>query len=492
MKKLFSIVLCVALLMSTLAFSGCMECDHDFGSWKHEKEPTCTEKGLDKRSCKKCDEEETRDVEPYGHTEIIDPEIPATCIEDGKTSGKHCADCGVITQAPQTIAKSNHDYEKSLVKEASCDTKGTYEYKCKNCGDKYTEDFEFPTYSATDIHTMVSESVAEIITYDKNGDGLSLGSGFVYNNNIVTNYHVIEKAYSAQVTVNGKTYNATKVVAYDKNLDLAVIAINYGIDKLKSLNICTKPHNVGSAVYAIGSSKGLTDTFSSGIISNASRELDNVTYVQHTAAISNGNSGGPLINQYCEVIGVNTFTVKDSQNLNLAVAISYLPKLTTQNLTFDKFYSLECDPLSLLGDYAVENGTYGDSYEEYKVVLDTHSSEDYTHVRSYYYDPATGRIQFWYSVLDNCYLYFDIEDLSGNYKWTYLDSNENVIVGTVNPTTYTATSNLVGTDHTFDNYSLYSSGLQLATLMMRVLCNALTTDLAEIGVTAADLRFVNF
>ena len=68
-------------------------------------------------------------------------------------------------------------------------------------------------------------------------------------------------------------------------------------------------------------------TFSSGLISAAPRTIDGVKYVQHEAPISTGNSGGPLINKYGEVIGINTMYVNNAQNLNFAIHLSELDNL---------------------------------------------------------------------------------------------------------------------------------------------------------------------
>lgn len=80
---------------------------------------------------------------------------------------------------------------------------------------------------------------------------------------------------------------------------------------------------VGSKVYAIGNPRGLEGTISDGILSGK-RENEGIEYLQITAPISPGNSGGPVLNEKGEVIGVSTFTFKNSQNLNFAMPIKYI------------------------------------------------------------------------------------------------------------------------------------------------------------------------
>ena len=83
----------------------------------------------------------------------------------------------------------------------------------------------------------------------------------------------------------------------------------------------------------------MTATFSQGIITAVNRKIEGVTYIQHDAAISPGNSGGPLLNKYGEVIGINTWTLEDSQNLNFAVSSSVLLEMKYSTpLTMEQFY----------------------------------------------------------------------------------------------------------------------------------------------------------
>ena len=80
----------------------------------------------------------------------------------------------------------------------------------------------------------------------------------------------------------------------------------------------------GATVYAIGSPLGLQNTISQGLISNAKRELDGVTFIQTSAAISSGSSGGALINKYGEVIGITSAKFADGENLGLALPVSVI------------------------------------------------------------------------------------------------------------------------------------------------------------------------
>ena len=92
--------------------------------------------------------------------------------------------------------------------------------------------------TANEVFELAKNSVGEITTYDKSGAELALGTGFVYSSDgkIVTNYHVIEDAYSAKIAIGGSTYTVQHVLAYDKNIDLAVLKIS--ATGLTTLNVC--------------------------------------------------------------------------------------------------------------------------------------------------------------------------------------------------------------------------------------------------------------
>ena len=87
---------------------------HDYGAWTQTKAPTCTEKGEEKRLCSRCDAVETREIAAHGHTEVVDPAVPATCTEAGKTEGKHCAVCGTVIVAQKAVPALGHSYKDGV------------------------------------------------------------------------------------------------------------------------------------------------------------------------------------------------------------------------------------------------------------------------------------------------------------------------------------------------------------------------------------------
>ena len=170
------------------------------------------------------------------------------------------------------------------------------------------------------VYELASPATVEIQVETE--EGTSTGTGFFDDNEgtIITNYHVIEGGDEGNVWIkSGKKYPIEKVIGYDKDLDIAIIKIDYRSEKI--LKWRTTDIITGEKVYAIGSSEGLTDSFSSGIISSVDRKIGDRNFIQTTAPISHGNSGGPLIDRYGEIIGITSAGIEEGQNLNLVIPI---------------------------------------------------------------------------------------------------------------------------------------------------------------------------
>ncbi len=141
------------------------------------------------------------------------------------------------------------------------------------------------------------------------------GSAFVWDKkgHIITNYHVIQGADKATVTLaNGKSY-AARLIGQAPEKDLAVLAIDAPAEELIPIPLGRSDHlRVGQAVYAIGNPYGFDQTLTTGVISALGREIESVAgipirdVIQTDAAINPGNSGGPLLNSSGRLIGVNT------------------------------------------------------------------------------------------------------------------------------------------------------------------------------------------
>jgi S1-C subfamily serine protease len=141
------------------------------------------------------------------------------------------------------------------------------------------------------------------------------GSGFVWDDagHVVTNFHVVQGASGAEVTLyDGSSYEADLVGA-SPNDDLAVLRIRAPKEKLRPLPVGSSGDlSVGQKVFAIGNPFGLDQTLTTGIVSALGRKIQSVTgypienVIQTDAAINPGNSGGPLLDSAGRLIGVNT------------------------------------------------------------------------------------------------------------------------------------------------------------------------------------------
>jgi S1-C subfamily serine protease len=142
----------------------------------------------------------------------------------------------------------------------------------------------------------------------------SLGSGFVIDTkgDIVTNDHVVKGSTGIRVGFSGTTTYPAKVVGTDPSTDLAVVRVDAPASALHPLALGDSGRiQVGDPVYAIGNPFGLDRTLTAGIVSATGRDIQSPNgisighAIQTDAAINHGNSGGPLLDRFGRVIGVN-------------------------------------------------------------------------------------------------------------------------------------------------------------------------------------------
>jgi S1-C subfamily serine protease len=174
-----------------------------------------------------------------------------------------------------------------------------------------------------EIFKEASRSVAYITTQQQQVDfwtrnvfevPAGTGSGFVWDDrgHVVTNFHVVQDADSAKVTIGVAEYDAT-IVGFSRDQDIAVLKIPAPRDKLAPIRVGTSADLlVGQKVYAIGNPFGLDFSLTTGIVSALGRTIQGVSgatifdVIQTDAAINPGNSGGPLLDSAGRLIGINT------------------------------------------------------------------------------------------------------------------------------------------------------------------------------------------
>lgn len=182
---------------------------------------------------------------------------------------------------------------------------------------------------ARQIAKTASPSVYLILTEDKNGNILGLGSGFLAAEGvIVSNYHVLAGAARARVKAVGedsKVLSVSGFVAADAENDLIAISVPEAKEPLLSVDASSKLE-IGQRVWAIGNPSGLEGTISEGIVSGIRGE-NSKHLLQITAAISPGSSGGPILNEHSKVIGVAVGYLGEGQALNFAIPSVHIVEL---------------------------------------------------------------------------------------------------------------------------------------------------------------------
>lgn len=185
------------------------------------------------------------------------------------------------------------------------------------------ESKNLPKLANVDLVSKYDQSVVLLSTNQGQGSGVVIGKDL-----ILTNYHVMENASVAYaVTLGGAQHEIAGVVVSDEKADLAIvklkeklaiapIELGYGLASYK-----------GDSVIAIGSPLGVQNTVSDGVISNITYE-QGVRYIQTSAPIDHGSSGGALFNQAGQLIGITTLGITSSNaDLNFAVSVIHAKTL---------------------------------------------------------------------------------------------------------------------------------------------------------------------
>ena len=178
--------------------------------------------------------------------------------------------------------------------------------------------------AGTQVYAKTHGAVFLIYLTDAKGKSVALGSGFlVAPRTIATNAHVANAG--RPVIAVGDIRIPAKVIRVDTEHDLALLSVDVDITS-DPLVLSSAKVEVGEEVYAIGNPEGLENTFSQGIVS-ADRTSEKESLIQITNPISHGSSGGPVIDQNGQVVGVAVAFLGEGQNLNFAVPARYLDAL---------------------------------------------------------------------------------------------------------------------------------------------------------------------
>ncbi len=211
--------------------------------------------------------------------------------------------------------------------------------------------------TAEQVFSRVDNSVVVILAYNKVGD-LFQGSGVVLNNNgyVATNYHVCSDATRIDVKHYSQDYKNAEILLKDEAKDILILKINATNLNPAVVGASTdlKP---GQTVYAIGSPEGYENSISEGIISGFRYDDQNNKLIQMTAPITDGSSGGALVNSKGEVIGLSV-SGQHEGNLYFAIPADDIVALVGSNNV------VTADTASDINYY--EEGTVAKENENYR------------------------------------------------------------------------------------------------------------------------------
>lgn len=175
----------------------------------------------------------------------------------------------------------------------------------------------------------IKPSAVAIETFDARGEKLSRGSGFFIDiDRVVTNRHVIEGAYRAEIhSISGNSYQVKNVLAVDAEGDVALLKVEAPPQLVRPLSLDRTSPQEGESIVVIGNPFGLEGSVTNGIVS-AVRDIPGFgRIIQITAPISPGSSGSPVVNMQGQVIGVATLQITGGQSVNFAIPSERIAQL---------------------------------------------------------------------------------------------------------------------------------------------------------------------
>ena len=183
--------------------------------------------------------------------------------------------------------------------------------------------------SPSELFKLVSPSVYVVEALDESGAVASLGSAVAIGpDRVVTNKHVVIEGQKLKVIQGDKTWTA-HVLQLSPRADLCLLEVDGLSTTILPAIRDLSNIEIGERVYAIGAPQGLELTLSDGLLSGI-REGESGPVIQTSAPISPGSSGGGLFDSTGRLIGITTFTLRDSQGLNFAIPASEISALAAQ------------------------------------------------------------------------------------------------------------------------------------------------------------------
>lgn len=201
---------------------------------------------------------------------------------------------------------------------------------------------------ATEVFRIAASSVV-IVHAAQSDSEVAQGSGVVFHREpfdndpwVATNCHVVTQASRVTVRFADKTY-AASVLARDDDLDLCVLVVSELPAPAAKIRTAP-PLLIGESVYAIGAPRGLELSLSDGIVSQFRSHPSTYRLIQTTAPISRGSSGGGLFDREGRLVGITTFFLQESQNLNFAIPATMAGDLVYATIQVSNMVDLAANP----------------------------------------------------------------------------------------------------------------------------------------------------
>lgn len=385
------------------------------------------------------------------HISVTDAAVAATCTTPGKTEGSHCSLCGTVFVTQDTIAALGHSLEVTVVDEAYCNHDGTKRYSCKNtdCGYFYDESYSISELSGDEIYAEAVKYTGILLLTDHVGDNERFVPAFVIRSDgvIVMSNEELDNSFNAIFVLGDKIYEVTEVLAYSELYGIAVLKVD--AEDLPCADICAKDPIVTETVYSVGMNSLFEKSISRGIISYTEHVEEGAVYIHHDADTNEGYYGGPLINAYGEVIGINVGVFEQDEDFCRAAHISGIDALDYGTpISMEEYGKATYTPVEQLEDWVeiYGNATNGE-LEAYALQgkgfyysLGYNTEDEYPMVEGYWV--VEGDYQLYIRII------FDNYEGTYNYHAIFTDgTKENVTEGYIYAATYTESTVI-----TYDTY----------------------------------------
>lgn len=221
-----------------------------------------------------------------------------------------------------------------------------------------------------ELFEKYQDAIVVVYSYDFDNNPKAQGSGVIINDRgwVITNFHIFEGCQRMDLVHKGDTIKYTDIIGVDIEKDLVIMKIESGT--YPDIKLSEKDPKVGQKVYAIGSPMGLENSMSEGIVSGNRTEVGKKkqNFVQITASLSPGSSGGAVLNSYGELIGISSMGLREGNNLNFAIPVSDILKVKLDSYNEKK--KIEALNFFYQGQNLYEEGKNEDAIKYYTKFLE--------------------------------------------------------------------------------------------------------------------------